>query len=161
MVKLIDIFGLGCILFLELQPRRHLSEHRFQELPTTKYLPITRRRYHLRHAGNGKRCRICPRARLLCSFPANPDRVKAAFPRKTRTSTTIRVDLSGLARAVIVNVRRIWFNRQPVAMTSRSRAKNPCCPSPDVRPGEAILPFRIEYPSKAKISSCTNEIYSA
>ncbi|MGO4564921.1 penicillin-binding protein 1A [Rhizobium sp. 2YAF20] len=172
MVKLIGyFFGLGCILFLGVAAAGaiYLSIVS-KELPDYEVLahyapPVTTRV----HAGNGAlMAEYAHERRLFIPIQAIPDRVKAAFlsAEDKNFYNHPGVDLSGLARAVIVNAQNIGSGRRPVGASTITQqvAKNFLLSADqtfDRKVKEAILSFRIEQAySKDKILELyLNEIY--
>jgi penicillin-binding protein 1A len=172
MVKLIGyFFGLGCILFLGLAAAGavYLSIVS-KELPDYEVLanyapPVTTRI----HAGNGAlMAEYARERRLFMPIQAIPDRVKAAFlsAEDKNFYNHPGVDLTGLARAVVVNAQNFGSGRRPVGASTITQqvAKNFLLSSDqtiDRKIKEAILSFRIEQAySKDKILELyLNEIY--
>src|SRR6195952_1476738 len=172
MIKLIGyFFGLGCILFLGLAAAGaiYLSIVS-KELPNYEVLanyapPVTTRI----HAGNGAlMAEYARERRLFMPIQAIPDRVKAAFlsAEDKNFYNHPGVDLTGLARAVVVNAQNFGSGRRPVGASTITQqvAKNFLLSSDqtiDRKIKEAILSFRIEQAySKDKILELyLNEIY--
>ena len=172
MIRLIGyFFGLACVLFLGVSAvvaiyligvSRDLPDY---EVLASYSPPVTTRV----HAGNGELMSEYARERrLFLPIQAIPDRVKAAFlsAEDKNFYNHPGVDMSGLARAVFVNVQNMGSGRRPVGASTITQqvAKNfllSADQTMDRKVKEAILSFRIEQAySKDKILELyLNEIF--
>ena len=172
MVRLIGyFFGMACILFVGAAAAAavYLSIVS-KDLPNYEVLanyapPVTTRI----HAGNGAlMAEYARERRLFLPIQAIPDRVKAAFlsAEDKNFYNHAGVDVTGLGRAVLVNLQNFGSGRRPVGASTITQqvAKNFLLSSDqtfDRKLKEAILSFRIEQAySKDKILELyLNEIY--
>ncbi|MET0746776.1 MAG: transglycosylase domain-containing protein, partial [Rhizobium sp.] len=172
MVRLIGyFFGLACILFIGVAAGAavYLSIVS-KDLPDYEVLanyapPVTTRI----HAGNGAlMAEYAHERRLFLPIQAIPDRVKAAFlsAEDKNFYNHAGVDVTGLGRAVLVNLQNFGSGRRPVGASTITQqvAKNFLLSADqtfDRKLKEAILSFRIEQAySKDKILELyLNEIY--
>ena len=172
MIRLIGyLFGLACVLFLCVAAAVAIYLNGVsRDLPDYAVLasyapPVTTRV----HAGNGAlMAEYARERRLFLPIQAIPDRVKAAFlsAEDKNFYNHPGVDLSGLARAIVVNVQNMGSGRRPVGASTITQqvAKNFLLSSDqtiDRKVKEAILSFRIEQAySKDKILELyLNEIF--
>ncbi|NNH28916.1 penicillin-binding protein, partial [Rhizobium sp. SEMIA 4085] len=172
MIRLLGyFFGIACVLFLGAAAvvAVYLANVA-KDLPDYAVLnsyapPVTTRV----HAGNGAlMAEYAKEKRLFLPIQAIPDRVKAAFlsAEDKNFYNHPGVDLSGLARAIVVNLQNFGSGRRPVGASTITQqvAKNFLLTSDqtiDRKIKEAILSFRIEQAySKDKILELyLNEIF--
>jgi penicillin-binding protein 1A len=172
MIRLLGyFFGAACVLFLGVAAvvAIYLSNVA-KDLPDYAVLssyapPVTTRV----HAGNGAlMAEYAKERRLFLPIQAIPDRVKAAFlsAEDKNFYNHPGVDLTGLGRAVLVNLQNFGSGRRPVGASTITQqvAKNFLLTSDqtiDRKIKEAILSFRIEQAySKDKILELyLNEIF--
>jgi penicillin-binding protein 1A len=172
MIRLLGyFFGVACVLFLGVAAvvAVYLTNVA-KDLPDYAVLssyapPVTTRV----HAGNGAlMAEYAKEKRLFLPIQAIPDRVKAAFlsAEDKNFYNHPGVDLSGLARAIVVNLQNFGSGRRPVGASTITQqvAKNFLLTSDqtiDRKIKEAILSFRIEQAySKDKILELyLNEIF--
>ncbi|MBW9053245.1 penicillin-binding protein 1A [Rhizobium mesosinicum] len=172
MVRLLGyFFGIACVLFLGAAAviAVYLANVA-KDLPDYAVLnsyapPVTTRV----HAGNGAlMAEYAKEKRLFLPIQAIPDRVKAAFlsAEDKNFYNHPGVDLTGLGRAILVNLQNFGSGRRPVGASTITQqvAKNFLLTSDqtiDRKIKEAILSFRIEQAySKDKILELyLNEIF--
>ncbi|ASR06929.1 penicillin-binding protein [Rhizobium leguminosarum bv. viciae] len=172
MVRLFGyFFGLACVLFLVAAAGIAIYlANVAKDLPDYAVLnsyapPVTTRV----HAGNGAlMAEYAKEKRLFLPIQAVPDRVKAAFlsAEDKNFYNHPGVDLTGLGRAILVNLQNFGSGRRPVGASTITQqvAKNFLLSSDqtiDRKIKEAILSFRIEQAySKDKILELyLNEIF--
>ncbi|WFS02056.1 penicillin-binding protein 1A [Rhizobium tumorigenes] len=172
MVRLIGyFFGLACIVFVGAAAAAAVYLGVVsKDLPNYEVLanyapPVTTRI----HAGNGAlMAEYARERRLFLPIQAIPDRVKAAFlsAEDKNFYNHAGVDITGLGRAVLVNLQNFGSGRRPVGASTITQqvAKNFLLSADqtfDRKLKEAILSFRIEQAySKDKILELyLNEIY--
>ncbi|MBN9986043.1 penicillin-binding protein 1A [Rhizobium laguerreae] len=172
MVRLFGyFFGMACVLFLVAAAGIAIYlANVAKDLPDYAVLnsyapPVTTRV----HAGNGAlMAEYAKEKRLFLPIQAVPDRVKAAFlsAEDKNFYNHPGVDLTGLGRAILVNLQNFGSGRRPVGASTITQqvAKNFLLSSDqtiDRKIKEAILSFRIEQAySKDKILELyLNEIF--
>ncbi|WHO71917.1 penicillin-binding protein 1A [Rhizobium sp. BT03] len=172
MVRLFGyFFGMACVLFLVAAAGVAIYlANVAKDLPDYAVLnsyapPVTTRV----HAGNGAlMAEYAKEKRLFLPIQAIPDRVKAAFlsAEDKNFYNHPGVDLTGLGRAILVNLQNFGSGRRPVGASTITQqvAKNFLLSSDqtiDRKIKEAILSFRIEQAySKDKILELyLNEIF--
>ncbi|MGO7592764.1 penicillin-binding protein 1A [Rhizobium leguminosarum] len=172
MVRLFGyFFGMACVLFLVAAAGIAIYlANVAKDLPDYAVLnsyapPVTTRV----HAGNGAlMAEYAKEKRLFLPIQAIPDRVKAAFlsAEDKNFYNHPGVDLTGLGRAILVNLQNFGSGRRPVGASTITQqvAKNFLLSSDqtiDRKIKEAILSFRIEQAySKDKILELyLNEIF--
>ncbi|TBA84900.1 penicillin-binding protein 1A [Rhizobium ruizarguesonis] len=172
MVRLFGyFFGMACVLFLVAAAGVAIYlANVAKDLPDYAVLnsyapPVTTRV----HAGNGAlMAEYAKEKRLFLPIQAVPDRVKAAFlsAEDKNFYNHPGVDLTGLGRAILVNLQNFGSGRRPVGASTITQqvAKNFLLSSDqtiDRKIKEAILSFRIEQAySKDKILELyLNEIF--
>ncbi|MBY5562281.1 penicillin-binding protein 1A [Rhizobium leguminosarum] len=172
MVRLFGyFFGMACVLFLVAAAGIAIYlVNVAKDLPDYAVLnsyapPVTTRV----HAGNGAlMAEYAKEKRLFLPIQAVPDRVKAAFlsAEDKNFYNHPGVDLTGLGRAILVNLQNFGSGRRPVGASTITQqvAKNFLLSSDqtiDRKIKEAILSFRIEQAySKDKILELyLNEIF--
>ncbi|MBY5865795.1 penicillin-binding protein 1A [Rhizobium leguminosarum] len=172
MVRLFGyFFGMACVLFLVAAAGIAIYlANVAKDLPDYAVLnsyapPVTTRV----HAGNGAlMAEYAKEKRLFLPIQAVPDRVKAAFlsAEDKNFYNHPGVDLTGLGRAILVNLQNFGTGRRPVGASTITQqvAKNFLLSSDqtiDRKIKEAILSFRIEQAySKDKILELyLNEIF--
>ncbi|QND39278.1 penicillin-binding protein 1A [Rhizobium leguminosarum bv. viciae] len=172
MVRLFGyFFGMACVLFLVAAAGVAIYlANVAKDLPDYAVLnsyapPVTTRV----HAGNGAlMAEYAKEKRLFLPIRAIPDRVKAAFlsAEDKNFYNHPGVDLTGLGRAILVNLQNFGSGRRPVGASTITQqvAKNFLLSSDqtiDRKIKEAILSFRIEQAySKDKILELyLNEIF--
>ncbi|MBX4890842.1 MULTISPECIES: penicillin-binding protein 1A [Rhizobium] len=172
MVRLLGyFFGMACVLFLVAAAGIAIYlANVAKDLPDYAVLnsyapPVTTRV----HAGNGAlMAEYAKEKRLFLPIQAVPDRVKAAFlsAEDKNFYNHPGVDLTGLGRAILVNLQNFGSGRRPVGASTITQqvAKNFLLSSDqtiDRKIKEAILSFRIEQAySKDKILELyLNEIF--
>ncbi|MGO7901520.1 penicillin-binding protein 1A [Rhizobium ruizarguesonis] len=172
MVRLFGyFFGMACVLFLVAAAGVAIYlANVAKDLPDYAVLnsyapPVTTRV----HAGNGAlMAEYAKERRLFLPIQAVPDRVKAAFlsAEDKNFYNHPGVDLTGLGRAILVNLQNFGSGRRPVGASTITQqvAKNFLLSSDqtiDRKIKEAILSFRIEQAySKDKILELyLNEIF--
>ncbi|MBB2973877.1 penicillin-binding protein 1A [Mesorhizobium sp. RMAD-H1] len=172
MVRLIGyFFGIGAVLFLLVAGGIALYVGNLsQELPNYEVLaqyepPVTTRI----HAADGSlMAEFARERRLYLPIQVIPDRVKAAFISAEDKNFYEHpgIDVSGLTRAVITNLRNIGTGRRPVGASTITQqvAKNFLLSSKqtyDRKIKEAILALRIEqaYSKDRILELYLNEIY--
>ncbi|MBX4956442.1 penicillin-binding protein 1A [Rhizobium lentis] len=172
MVRLLGyFFGMACVLFLVAAAGIAIYLANIaKDLPDYAVLnsyapPVTTRV----HAGNGAlMAEYAKEKRLFLPIQAVPDRVKAAFlsAEDKNFYNHPGVDLTGLGRAILVNLQNFGSGRRPVGASTITQqvAKNFLLSSDqtiDRKIKEAILSFRIEQAySKDKILELyLNEIF--
>ncbi|MBY3416866.1 penicillin-binding protein 1A [Rhizobium laguerreae] len=172
MVRLFGyFFGMACVLFLVVAAGIAIYlANVAKDLPDYAVLnsyapPVTTRV----HAGNGAlMAEYAKEKRLFLPIQAVPDRVKAAFlsAEDKNFYNHPGVDLTGLGRAILVNLQNFGSGRRPVGASTITQqvAKNFLLSSDqtiDRKIKEAILSFRIEQAySKDKILELyLNEIF--
>ncbi|MCW1752310.1 penicillin-binding protein 1A [Rhizobium acaciae] len=172
MVRLFGyFFGMACVLFLVAAAGTAIYlANVAKDLPDYAVLnsyapPVTTRV----HAGNGAlMAEYAKEKRLFLPIQAVPDRVKAAFlsAEDKNFYNHPGVDLTGLGRAILVNLQNFGSGRRPVGASTITQqvAKNFLLSSDqtiDRKIKEAILSFRIEQAySKDKILELyLNEIF--
>ncbi|WP_037073171.1 penicillin-binding protein 1A [Rhizobium leguminosarum] len=172
MVRLFGyFFGMACVLFLVAAAGVAIYlANVAKDLPDYAVLnsyapPVTTRV----HAGNGAlMAEYAKEKRLFLPIQAIPDRVKAAFlsAEDKNFYNHAGVDLTGLGRAILVNLQNFGSGRRPVGASTITQqvAKNFLLSSDqtiDRKIKEAILSFRIEQAySKDKILELyLNEIF--
>ncbi|ANL21422.1 MULTISPECIES: penicillin-binding protein 1A [Rhizobium] len=164
-------FGMACVLFLVAAAGIAIYlANVARDLPDYAVLnsyapPVTTRV----HAGNGAlMAEYAKEKRLFLPIQAIPDRVKAAFlsAEDKNFYNHPGVDLTGLGRAILVNLQNFGSGRRPVGASTITQqvAKNFLLSSDqtiDRKIKEAILSFRIEQAySKDKILELyLNEIF--
>jgi penicillin-binding protein 1A len=172
MIRLIGyLFGLFCVVFLIAAGGIGLYLHRISgALPDyevlNSYEPPVMTRIH---AGNGALIsEYAHERRLFVPIQAIPDRVKAAFlsAEDKNFYNHPGIDIYGLGRAILVNLRSYGSGRRPVGASTITQqvAKNFLLTADqtiDRKVKEAILSFRIEQTySKDKILELyLNEIF--
>src|SRR6478736_6675252 len=172
MVRLLGyFFGAACVLFLGAAAvvAVYLSNVA-KDLPDYAVLstyapPVTTRV----HAGNGAlMAEYAKERRLFLPIQAVPDRVKAAFlsAEDKNFYNHPGVDLTGLGRAILVNLQNFGSGRRPVGASTITQqvAKNFLLTSDqtiDRKIKEAILSFRIEqaYTKDRILELYLNEIF--
>ena len=172
MIRLIGyLFGIGAVLFLMVAAgvAWYIGDVS-KDLPDYEVLnsyepPVTTRV----HAANGElMAEYAHERRLFLPIQAIPDRVKAAFisAEDKNFYTHPGVDITGLARAVIVNVQNLGSGRRPVGASTITQqvAKNFLLSADqtiDRKVKEAILSFRIEqaYSKDRILELYLNEIF--
>ncbi|WP_337270866.1 penicillin-binding protein 1A [Oryzifoliimicrobium ureilyticus] len=164
-------FGAACVVFLGIAVvvAVYISEVS-KDLPDyavlSRYEPPVMTRVH---AGNGAlMAEYAKERRLFLPIQAVPDRVKAAFlsAEDKNFYNHPGIDMSGLVRAILVNLQNFGSGRRPVGASTITQqvAKNFLLTSDqtiDRKIKEAILSFRIEQAySKDKILELyLNEIF--
>ncbi|NLS03256.1 penicillin-binding protein 1A [Rhizobium sp. P32RR-XVIII] len=172
MIRLLGyFFGIACVMFLGAAAvvAVYLANVA-KDLPDYEVLssyapPVTTRV----HAGNGAlMAEYAKEKRLFLPIQAIPDRVKAAFlsAEDKNFYNHPGIDVSGLGRAILVNLQNFGSGRRPVGASTITQqvAKNFLLTSDqtiDRKIKEAILSFRIEQAySKDKILELyLNEIF--
>ncbi len=172
MIRLLGyFFGVACVLFLGVAAiiAVYLSNVA-KDLPDYAVLstyapPVTTRV----HAGNGAlMAEYAKERRLFLPIQAIPDRVKAAFlsAEDKNFYNHPGVDLTGLGRAILVNLQNFGSGRRPVGASTITQqvAKNFLLTSDqtiDRKIKEAILSFRIEqaYNKDKILELYLNEIF--
>lgn len=172
MIRLIGyFFGVGAFLVLGVAAAAALYlGHVSRDLPDYEVLasyspPVTTRV----HAGNGElMAEYARERRLYLPIQAIPDRVKAAFISAEDKNFYQHpgVDVTGLARAIAVNLQNFGSGRRPVGASTITQqvAKNFLLSSDqtiDRKVKEAILSFRIEqaYSKDRILELYLNEIF--
>lgn len=172
MIRLIGyLFGLASVLALVVAAVVAIYLHGVtRDLPDFEVLasyepPVTTRI----HAGNGAlMAEYARQRRLFLPIQAIPDRVKAAFlsAEDKNFYNHPGVDITGLGRAIVVNLQNLGSGRRPVGASTITQqvAKNfllSADQTMDRKVKEAILSFRIEQAySKDKILELyLNEIF--
>ncbi|THV25509.1 penicillin-binding protein 1A [Peteryoungia ipomoeae] len=172
MIRLIGyLFGLASVLALGVAAVVAIYLHGVtRDLPDFEVLasyepPVTTRI----HAGNGAlMAEYARQRRLFLPIQAIPDRVKAAFlsAEDKNFYNHPGVDITGLGRAIVVNLQNLGSGRRPVGASTITQqvAKNfllSADQTMDRKVKEAILSFRIEQAySKDKILELyLNEIF--
>ncbi|WP_439627999.1 penicillin-binding protein 1A [Shinella sp.] len=172
MIRLIGyFFGIGAVFFLGLAAVVALYLGSVtKDLPDYEVLnsyapPVTTRM----HAGNGAlMAEYARERRLYLPIQAIPDRVKAAFLSAEDKNFYQHpgVDVTGLFRAIVVNVQNMGSGRRPVGASTITQqvAKNFLLSSDqtiDRKVKEAILSFRIEqaYSKDRILELYLNEIF--
>jgi penicillin-binding protein 1A len=172
MIRLIGyFFGIGAVFFLALAGAVALYLGSVtKDLPDYEVLnsyapPVTTRM----HAGNGAlMAEYARERRLYLPIQAIPDRVKAAFLSAEDKNFYQHpgVDVTGLFRAIVVNVQNMGSGRRPVGASTITQqvAKNFLLSSDqtiDRKVKEAILSFRIEqaYSKDRILELYLNEIF--
>ncbi|WP_377288431.1 penicillin-binding protein 1A [Rhizobium sp. SG2393] len=172
MIRLIGyFFGIGCFLVLGLAAVVAIYlGHVSKDLPDyevlAKYAPPVTTRIH---AGDGDlMAEYARERRLFLPIQAIPDRVKAAFisAEDKNFYNHPGVDITGLARAIAVNLQNFGSGRRPVGASTITQqvAKNFLLTSDqtiDRKVKEAILSFRIEqaYSKDRILELYLNEIF--
>ncbi|WSH66783.1 penicillin-binding protein 1A [Rhizobium ruizarguesonis] len=172
MVRLFGyFFGMACVLFLVAAAGVAIYlANVAKDLPDYAVLnsyapPVTTRV----HAGNGAlMAEYAKEKRLFLPIQAIPDRVKAAFlsAEDKNFYNHPGVDLTGLGRAILVNLQNFGSGRRPVGASTITQqvAKNFLLSSDqtiDRKIKEAILSFRIEqaYNKDKILELYLNEIF--
>ena len=172
MIRLIGyFFGIGAVAFLGVAAAVALYLGSVtKDLPDYEVLnsyapPVTTRM----HAGNGAlMAEYARERRLFLPIQAIPDRVKAAFLSAEDKNFYQHpgVDVTGLFRAVLVNIQNMGSGRRPVGASTITQqvAKNFLLSSDqtiDRKVKEAILSFRIEqaYSKDRILELYLNEIF--
>jgi penicillin-binding protein 1A len=172
MIRLIGyFFGIGAVFFLGVAAVVALYLGSVaKDLPDYEVLnsyapPVTTRM----HAGNGAlMAEYARERRLYLPIQAIPDRVKAAFLSAEDKNFYQHpgVDVTGLFRAIVVNVQNMGSGRRPVGASTITQqvAKNFLLSSDqtiDRKVKEAILSFRIEqaYSKDRILELYLNEIF--
>ncbi|MBP1850553.1 penicillin-binding protein 1A [Rhizobium halophytocola] len=172
MIRLIGyLFGIGSVVALGFAAAAAIYLVRIsKDLPDyevlAKYAPPVMTRFH---AGNGAlMAEYARERRIFLPIQAVPDRVKAAFlsAEDKNFYNHPGIDISGLTRAIVVNLQNLGSGRRPVGASTITQqvAKNFLLSSDqtiDRKAKEAILSFRIEQTySKDKILELyLNEIF--
>ncbi|PWE52807.1 penicillin-binding protein [Metarhizobium album] len=172
MIRLIGyLFGIACVMFFGVAAvvavyLTGVSKDLPDYAVLNSYAPPVTTRVH---AGNGAlMAEYARERRLFLPIQAIPDRVKAAFlsAEDKNFYNHPGVDLSGLARAIVVNIQNMGSGRRPVGASTITQqvAKNFLLTADqtfDRKIKEAILSFRIEQAySKDKILELyLNEIF--
>ena len=172
MVRLIGyFFGIGAVFFLAVAAVVAIYLGNVtKDLPDYEVLsnyapPVTTRM----HAGNGAlMAEYARERRLYLPIQAIPDRVKAAFLSAEDKNFYQHpgVDVTGLFRAIVVNIQNMGSGRRPVGASTITQqvAKNFLLSSDqtiDRKVKEAILSFRIEqaYSKDRILELYLNEIF--
>ncbi|MFB2552250.1 penicillin-binding protein 1A [Ensifer soli] len=172
MIRLIGyFFGIGAFLLLGVAAALAVYlGHVTRDLPDyevlAKYAPPVTTRIH---AGDGQlMAEFARERRLYLPIQAIPDRVKAAFISAEDKNFYQHpgVDITGLARAIVVNIQQFGSGRRPVGASTITQqvAKNFLLTSDqtiDRKVKEAILSFRIEqaYSKDRILELYLNEIF--